>query len=274
MKRFQFILSLIGFFFQVESRISAQENIIISDSLAANAEILELVVESLERKMFKFSIGDFTIMADHKMKRTYRDTKAEIPGVKDESTISTTFSYTVISNATDTALVTTEDWSTVQTYYPQALIPSFPLETMSVQKSASFTAWIYFKGDSSATWALFIEKASQEGGGLPIEMILTDGSRLIEPRLVSSDPYFDYSHLFRSLLKMPAMGIEFYENGKPLCALQYYGGAKYRPKKDSHKSYGSCVWMHKGLDANSEFVLAAAMSTILMMNNPYLVMNE
>lgn len=68
-------------------------------------------------------------------------------------------------------------------------------------------------------------------GGLPIEMILTDGSRLIEPRLVSSDPYFDYSHLFRSLLKMPAMGIEFYENGKPLCALQYYGGAKYRPKR-------------------------------------------
>ena len=83
MKRFQFILSLIGFFFQVESRISAQENIIISDSLAAHAEILEVDVESLERKMFKFSIGDFTIMADHKMKRTYRDTKAEIPGVKD-----------------------------------------------------------------------------------------------------------------------------------------------------------------------------------------------
>ena len=81
MKRFQFILSLIGFFFQVESRISAQENIIISDSLAANAEILELVVESLERKMFKFSIGDYAVMADHKMKRTYRDNKAKIPGI-------------------------------------------------------------------------------------------------------------------------------------------------------------------------------------------------
>lgn len=105
-----------------------------------------------------------------------------------------------------------------------------------MQKSASFTAWIYFSGDSSATWALFIEKASQEGGGFPVEMILTDGFRVIEPRFVTSDPYFDYSHLFRSLLKMPAMGIEFYENGKSLCALQYYGGVEYRPK-DSHKSY-------------------------------------
>lgn len=64
MKRVQYILSLIVCFFQVDSRIDTQENIIISDSLAANAEILELVVESLDRKIFKLSIGDFTIMAD------------------------------------------------------------------------------------------------------------------------------------------------------------------------------------------------------------------
>src|SRR5438046_10353981 len=57
----------------------------------------------------------------------------------------------------------------------------------------------------------------------------------------------------------PAMGYEFIENGKSLCALQTYGGG---PNGGS-----PIVWMDRGLEARPKLMLAAAMTTVLQIES-------
>jgi hypothetical protein len=105
-------------------------------------------------------------------------------------------------------------------------------------------------------------------------MILTDGENVVELVSASSDAHFDYTHPKRSLRKMPAMGVEFFENGKSICALQYDAGLVCHSTIGTQLSYGCKVWMRRGLGAKTELMLAAAMSTLMLKNNSGLAMNE
>lgn len=269
--KFKVYLSSIGIFifiFSADALLPAQGDILISDSLTAHAEILDVSNDNLTSKNPKVSIGDYTVISDRGTGETYYHTKNSLLGAKTKSEVTTIISFFVVSNTADTAFVTTEDKSIVQAYYPNVILPNFPLEFMADAKSVSFTAWIIIKGDNAATWMLSIQTASLEEGGLPIAMMLTDGVRIIDPVMVTSDANFDYDHPFRSMLKMPAMGIEFFENGQSLCALQYFGVAAYRPNRNTRQSSGCKAWMRKDLDVETKLVLTAAMSTFLLTNDP------
>ena len=57
----------------------------------------------------------------------------------------------------------------------------------------------------------------------------------------------------------PALGYEFVEEGRSLCAIQTFSG--------SLRSNERVVWMHRSLDAGTRLALVAAMTAILQMES-------
>jgi hypothetical protein len=256
------------------SKLRAQGDIIFSDSLAAHAQELEIDVDFQSDGNRTFNIGSYKIMPDPEMSGTYSDTKERLLGLRVVTKITKTVAFTISNPSYDTAMVFSEERTRVNAYYPNAVLENFFLDEITAGKYDGFSAWISIKADSNKTWTLFTPKGKEHRRRLPIKMILTDGENVIELVGASSDAHFDYTHPKRSLRKMPAMGVEFFENGKSICALQYDAGLACPSPSDMQQSYGCKVWMRRGLGAKTELMLAAAMSTMMLKNNSSLVMNE
>ena len=253
---------------------AAQENSIISDSLAAHAEMLEIDFDFQSAHKRIFSLGGYTIVPDNEMSGTFSTTKEKLLGMRIVTDISKTISFIVNGNASDTAEVYAEEVNRVNTYYPNEVLENFIIDEASSTKFKSFAAWITVNGDTNTTWTLYIPKGKGKERRFPIKMLLTDGVKYINITSVSSDLYFDYSHPLRSMLKMPAMGFEFFDDGRSIGAVQYDVGATTGYYPEDKESLGCKVWMYQHLDAKTRLVMAAAMSTIILMYNPYLVIDD
>ncbi len=274
MKRYATISIVLIMFLAVADSITAQENIIISDNLAAHAELLKVNVEYLPDNNLKFSIGDYAIVADQEQSGTYSDTKERLLGLRVVTKITKTIAFTISNPSYDTAMVFSEERNRINTYYPNEVLENFFLDEITGGKFKSFATWITINGDTNTTWTLYIPKGKGKGRRFPIDMLLTDGVKYINIASVSSDLYFDYAHPLRSLRKMPAMGAEFMDDGKSICAVQFDAGATTGYYPEDKESLGCKAWMHQQLDAKTKLVLAAAMSTLLLMNNSYLALHE
>lgn len=253
---------------------AAQKNIIISDSLAAHADTLEIDVDFQSDHKRTFNFGGYTIVPDNEMSGTYSTTKEKLLGMRIVTDITKTISFIVNSDVSDTAEVYAEEVNRVNSYYPNEVLENFIIDESSSTKFKSLAAWITINGDTNTTWTLYVPKGKGKERKFPIEMLLTDGVKFINITTVSSDLYFDYSHPLRSMLKMPAMGVEFMDSGKSICAVQFDAGATTGYYPEDKESLGCKAWMHQHLDAKTQLVMAAAMSTIILMYNPYLVLNE
>lgn len=264
----------LGLFLQVIGMISAQDMIILQDSLIANAKAQEIVVEYPGGQYQKFKVGEYTVVADNDKRESNSVTKERLLGLRVVTKITNTFSFTIYDQESERAKVVTEEKRRINSYYPNEMFENFFLEEITGEKLESFAAWITIDGDTSAGWVMYTPEARGKERMFPISMWLTDGTRFIRLASVSSDIDFDYARPFRSLCNWPSMGVEFYENERSIGALQYDSGAANYDHSASQHSFGCKTWMHSKLDAETNLVLAAAMSTILMMYNPYLVMNE
>jgi len=58
---------------------------------------------------------------------------------------------------------------------------------------------------------------------------------------------------------IPAKGYEFIENGKSLCAVQYYGGGMMGMNKN-------IIWIRSELSAKEKLILASAMTALLQVD--------
>src|SRR5207249_2855285 len=133
------------------------------------------------------------------------------------------------------------------------------------QASDSCIAVIVVNRDTTDTWTLFKIATSAPRESLDFQAFLTNGTRTIVLTPVRSKSKPDNSGHKSFLLRLlsqswpPAMGYEFIENGKSLCALHAYGGG---PNGGS-----PIVWMDRGLEARSKLMLAAAMTTVLQLES-------
>lgn len=267
-------ICILALFLQTIGMISAQKMIILNDSLTANAEAQEIDVEYPRNQYQKFSIGDYTVISDNDVKETNMVTKERLLGLRVVTKISKTFSFTIHDQQSERAEVITEEKSRVNAYYPNEVLENFIVDEITGEKFESFAAWITIDGDTSTGWVMYTPKVRGKEGLFPISMLLTDGTRHIQLASVSSDLHFDYTHPIKSLRMIPSMGVEFYENEKSIGALQYDSGAANYVNSASQHSFGCIAWMHQNLDAKTHLVLAAAMSTIILMYNPYLAMTD
>jgi hypothetical protein len=105
-------------------------------------------------------------------------------------------------------------------------------------------------------------------------MVLTNGEQMFELFTVTSDAYFDYKRPYKSLRDSPRMGVEFFENGVMICAVQYDAGASNNFDYGSKQTYGCMAWNYQTMDSRTELILAASMSALLLLYNPYLTSIE
>jgi len=128
-----------------------------------------------------------------------------------------------------------------------------------------FVASIIIARDTSETWDLFIggTEVSEHGHDrddlATYTTVMTHGDRRIALVPVFSKRLSE-KQSFTSKLAMqfrpPAMGFEFVEDGRSLCAVEYFSSG-------ISGMYKNTVWMDRTMDPRMQLVLAAAMTAVL-----------
>jgi hypothetical protein len=119
-----------------------------------------------------------------------------------------------------------------------------------LQEARNFSAFITINSDTSDTWALLMNVSRSSHAASTYAAFLTNGDRTIYINPVSSNKNGTDGRA------MPAMGYEFSESGKPVAALQFYGGGMLGLNKNA-------VWIYNQLETKMKLLLAAASTAIL-----------
>jgi hypothetical protein len=229
----------------------AAQNIVLSDSLAANADPQKVKLGGKGfGKMWKMKFGDFAVISS-KAGWTTTTTKSNFWNTKTESRTTQKFSF-IFADKKDTAIVNAARNVEVQTLNEIQILPHLYWGSNEmVFESNNYSAFINLNRDTSDIWAILMNY--QMGNGPRNQAMLTNSKRKIDIFQVSSNKNGEDK---RSL---PALGYEFIEEGKPLAALQYYGGGLMGLNKN-------IVWLHRDLDDKMKLVLAAAATAILQVS--------
>jgi hypothetical protein len=239
---------------------SAEKVIVISDSLVANADRMKASRGAEWLGHFKWRFGDYAVVAS-KTGWTSTDTKTNFWKTKTESKSVQKFSFTLANGTTDSAMVDTAHEFLAESHHPVKLGQSVSFGSSEVRESESFYAFITLTGDTSEAWTLSMGGTSVENADsgqaerATYRTVLTRGERTITLAPVTSrKPGGDRGSFFSRIMP-PAMGYEFVENGRSLCAVQYFPGSA---RVDRYY-----VWIHKEPDPRMKLVLAAAVTAVL-----------
>ena len=245
-------VSLLGAILVAVPVSAAQHNIVISDSLAANADTL-IVKQGAQsgRRIWKWRIGDYEVVSS-KMGPTAMRKRGDRTGA--ESTSTGGFSFVLTNRTADSAMVNAVHSITVHSLQDAGQGSGWTLGRHDdvVLDSANGAASITLNGDTTDTWALQVGVTMGDRQAAIYRAALSNGKRRIVISPASSKTHGRFGVLGS------AAGYEFSENGQSLCALQYFGG-----------KFGNTtlVWMLRSLDARTKLLLAAAMTAVLQMKS-------
>ena len=237
--------------FQSTLSLNAQKDIIISDTLSANADRMPVKMGvQWMGKMWKFHFGDYAVVSS-KMGWTTYSSKSNLFNTKTESKTREKFSFIMTGRLNDSAVVNAANNLEIQSMQEIEILPHVYTGNNEVLKQArNFTAFITINNDSASTWALLMNVIRTSVNENSYDAFLTDGVRKILITPSTSNKNGTDSR------KMPALGYEFFENGSSIGALQYYGGGMLGMNKN-------IVWINKNLDNKTKLLLAAASTAIL-----------
>jgi hypothetical protein len=241
--------------------LAAPKTIPISDSLAANADKLKVKMGAHSMgHIAKWRIGDYAVVSS-KLGTTHINTGSNFWKTKSDSTSSTRFSFVMSADPADSVTVIAEHRFRSQSEHEFKLTKSVGLGNNGLLGEADvFSALITMNADTTVKWALFKGSTINANGDSVFEAHLTSAERkiviapvVVDPQKGKRRPSF-FAQLGAQIIP-PAMGYEFVEGGRSVCAIQTFGGP--------YKETGRMVWMHRGLDARDKLVLAAAITAIL-----------
>ena len=225
----------------------SQNDIRISDSLLLNAEAIPLKLGNMDRRNNKkFQYGEYALVSHNKQlpKATNRQ---NLLGTKREINFNQKFSYLMINSENDSATIAAAHTRKSKTE-KNMVLGVIDFGEYELVKSDYFTAWISINHQQDESWTLLMGSTSGTEAEHTSESFLTNGKRNIQVVPVTG---------IRSgvnFLGVPALGLEFIEDGKSLCALQTFSG------KLSHEP--NTVWIDKRLDPQTKLILASAMMVI------------
>ena len=203
-------------------------------------------------KIKKFSFGDYAMISS-KVGSTIERTKSNLFETKTESKSSMKFSFVLNNKTTDSARVNAGIYSTmVQSLKKISLGNGWSIGDDDMTESNNFAAVITINSDTTDTWILFTGGTFHNGVG-NYQSYLTNGKWKILLTLASFNKIIQHTSVLN------AVGYEFFENGKSLCALQYFGGIGKQT---------NIIWLHNRLDAKMKLILSAAMTVVLLVNSP------
>ena len=240
-------------FFALSGTTLAQKNIVISENLTSNSELLKVKMGAQRMgKIMKFSFGDYAVVSS-KMGWTKSSSKTNFFSTKTETKSSQKFSFTLSNSMGDSAFVNAARDVEVQILRESEIIPFFIIGNDELLlEERNFTAFITINRDTTETWSLIMNTAIGTNADSSGTAILTNGVRKILLFTASSNKNGTDKRLF------PALGYEFVENEQALCALQYYGGGALGLNKN-------IVWIHHDLDLKLKLILAGAMTSVMQL---------
>jgi len=232
------------------STVEAQKNIVISDSLSANAEMLKVKLGTQWGKVWKLHFGDYAVVSS-KTGWTTTSSKGDFFNTKTEDKSTEKFSFILTSKTADSARVNAANNIQVQSLHEIEIFPHFSWGSSElVQSSQNFSAFININKDTSETWGLFMNVTNTRNAEGNYDAFLTNGERKIFIIPASSDKNGNDNR------SSPARGYELMENGQSIGAVQYYGGGMMGMNRNM-------IWIHNQLDSKFKLVLAAAMTAVL-----------
>ncbi len=229
----------------------AQKNIIISDSLAANSEKLNVKMGTQWfGKMWKFRFGDYEVVSS-KLGWTKTSTKSNFFNTKTESKSTEKFSFVLTNKTNDSAMVNAANNIDSKMIKELEILPNVFWGTNElVEENRNFSAFITINRDSTETWTLLMNIARSSNARDKYDAFLTNGERKIFVIPTTSNRNGGDSRTF------PARGYEFIENGQSISALQYYAGGALGMNKN-------IIWIHNSPNEKMKLVLAAATTALL-----------
>jgi hypothetical protein len=231
---------------------SQQKEIVIDESLEANSDKFKVKIGAQwAGKTFKFKFGDYAV-TDGKNGWTQSTSSSNFFGTKASGESSNEFSFDLTDKSlSEKAIVNAATTMTTEEIRSFMLFSTVAIGSDELIKSSqNFSAFISTTVNEDDTWVLV--KSVEEGSAASYDFrgFLTNRDRTIKIERTTSNKNGQDSR------DIPAKGYEFLENGKSVCALQYYGGGMMGMNK-------CIVWIRSDLDSKDKLILAAAMTALL-----------
>jgi len=240
----------------------AQTAILISDSLASNADMLKVKMGTQWMgKIWKFRFGDYSVVSSKMGWRTTR-THSDLLSTKTDVSSSEKFSFVLANKSDDSAVVNAASNTQLQSLHELEIFKHLSVGSNELLlASQNFTAFITINIDTADAWALFMNLTEGSRVDQQSENFLTNGQRTIYLQPISSEKSMvkqrnKWVSTIADTRTFPAVGFELIENGKSLSAVQYYGGG-------ISGSNSNIIWLGKSLDDKTRLVLAAAMTAVM-----------
>ncbi len=249
---FLFVMPLL---FYVASSLllhAQQKDIVIDEDLAANAEKMKVKMGAQWMgKIFKFKFGDYAV-TDSKNGWTTTSGGTNFWGTTARSESKNEFSFDLTDkSAAQKAIVNAASIITSEELRSFTVFSTLAIGTDELLKSSNnFTAFITSTFDEDDTWVLIKSLEDGSQANYDFRAFLTSPNRTIQVESTTSNKNGQDSR------SIPAKGYEFIENGKSLCAVQYYGGGTLGMNK-------SIIWIRSDLSSQDKLILAAAMTALL-----------
>jgi len=232
-----------------------QKEIVIDDDLSAKAEKMKVKMGAQwAGKIFKIKFGDYAV-TDSKNGWTTTTGGTNFFGTKARSETNNEFSFELSNKSlSEKAVVNAASSMTSEEIRSFQLFSTLAIGSDELLKSTNnFSAFITTTLDEDDTWVLI--KSLEDGSQANYEFraFLTNQDRTIRVERTTSNKK---GHDSRSI---PAKGYEFIENGKSLCAVQYYGGGMMGMNKN-------IIWIRSELSPEEKLILASAMTALLQVD--------
>ncbi len=233
-----------------------KKNIIISKDLEENADVYRVKAGTQWMgKTFKFKFGGYEVV-DSKNGPTISSGKSSLFSTQSESKSENRFSFTLEDKAlSDSVIVNAALQTTLKEI--QALnivnidfVSIYLGEDELLLDAEIFSAFIHTLSNPDDVWFLALDKSKGTESSTVHHGVLSNEVRSIDIIPVTSQKKGEKQVLF------PAYGYEFIENGKSICALQYWSsGAVGGPQ--------STIWLRSDVKPQLKIILAGAITAIM-----------
>lgn len=251
--KYLFKICFLGFLLIVTEFSNAQrKDIAISEYLSSNSDMMKVKMGTQWMgRIWNIKFGDYAVVRKSKMSAKTTKQKSNFLRTKSEYKTGYKFSFILTNKLVDSAFVDALYSENVEEVHSFELFRDFYLGRDEVLKdSISFTARISLSSNRNDNWSLSLLMTSGTEIELKHEGVLTNGARIIWIDPVTSIRDRNDKQM------LPALGYEFRENGKAICAVQYLGSGAFGYNKNR-------VWLDSRLKQEMKLILAASMTAIL-----------
>ena len=247
---------------------AAPKHILLTDSLLANSDPWDVSQGAELMGTSKWRFGEYAVVA--KQGWTTGGSWTNLFGTKTENQAATKFSSVVNNPNTDSAFVLGAHVFTSKSNPGLDLgNGSFVGGDGRTVEADRFMASITLNGDTTV-WTLSIRASDvSDRQGESIEgraahaATLTSGERRIVLNPVFSKKLAKSPSILSQVatsFRPPAMGYEFVEDGRSLCAVEYFSSGLAGSAKNT-------IWLDRNIDQRMRLLLAAAMTAVLQLQS-------